>query len=610
MSDSSIAIAESIDAERHRAAAPVRAVARHGVAGRIWRCAVWLNVAALIAFGVMLRCRDLGNIPGINGDEAWYGVQAELLLHGESPAWRTPSGNLLNPLFFIPQVALNAIFGPAFVVLRATAVGGGLLALAVNFWLCRRVFGRRIAIISTTLLAVLPIDIVYSRLAWDASQSLLVTLPCVYLPLWASIDERRKRRYGIASIAAMLLAVVVHPTNLFVAPIVVVCLAYAWRGELRRIAAKMVAAKTGAWQPDRRRVFRVVGLVATIGTIALLIGEQFDWPMARLGPVARRAVNPQQYAEFLGNFGRLFSGATVYEYLSGAIAPAGLAPAPGAGFNSERAAYDLAAWLIGAIVVWLFIAISRRSSAGLSALGIGFAASLFAFFLVAGPGALAPNFERYALWTVAPMAILASVAIGSWTLPNGREHPGTARFLSTAVALSVGWAMLCGAEANLFDFIQQTGGRSHRTFRTGPVEPKQAALEWILSRQEPSRAVRIETSEWWIYWPIRYLSLDERLLRGGAPIDVELLGNAKCASSHSSLRAAVDQTGLEESWRVEFSDSAASDTVRREASADGVPLRETKIDDFAERPVLSIFAISAPPENPARRKGIRISEKN
>ena len=127
----------------------------------------------MLVVAVWFRCHDLGSMPGINGDEAWYGVQAEMVLHGEPISWHTPTGNLLNPLFFGPQLLLHACFEPSFALLRTTALLSGLLALVVNYWLCRDVFGCRAALISTTILAVLPIDIVYSRLAWDACQSLL-----------------------------------------------------------------------------------------------------------------------------------------------------------------------------------------------------------------------------------------------------------------------------------------------------------------------------------------------------------------------------------------------------------------------------------------------------
>lgn len=49
---------------------------------------------ALAAVGVGalgLRAWGLGHLPGINGDEAWFGVQMQELRAG-LPAWRTPTG--------------------------------------------------------------------------------------------------------------------------------------------------------------------------------------------------------------------------------------------------------------------------------------------------------------------------------------------------------------------------------------------------------------------------------------------------------------------------------------------------------------------------------------
>ncbi|HEX3726750.1 MAG TPA: hypothetical protein VHV08_10930 [Pirellulales bacterium] len=48
---------------------------------------------------VLLRCSDLANIPGINGDEAWSGLQAVSLLHGESIAWHADRQSAQRDLF-------------------------------------------------------------------------------------------------------------------------------------------------------------------------------------------------------------------------------------------------------------------------------------------------------------------------------------------------------------------------------------------------------------------------------------------------------------------------------------------------------------------------------
>ena len=64
-----------------------------------WRLAIIANLAAMVGVAIGFRLWNLGSTPGINGDEAWIGVQAQLWLRGEAIAWKTPTGNPLN-LFF------------------------------------------------------------------------------------------------------------------------------------------------------------------------------------------------------------------------------------------------------------------------------------------------------------------------------------------------------------------------------------------------------------------------------------------------------------------------------------------------------------------------------
>ncbi|HEY1784011.1 MAG TPA: hypothetical protein VGG30_00635, partial [Pirellulales bacterium] len=148
--------------------------------GAFWRALAAANLLALVAVAIGLRSWQLGNIPGLNGDEAWLGVQAEHLAAGEPIAWRTPTGNPVNLFLLLPVAALHLVFAPSVWVLRAMAVVSGVAALAANFWLCRRVFDRRVAMVSTAVLAVLPIAIAYSRFAWDASQTILATVLVLY----------------------------------------------------------------------------------------------------------------------------------------------------------------------------------------------------------------------------------------------------------------------------------------------------------------------------------------------------------------------------------------------------------------------------------------------
>ena len=440
-------------------------------------------------------------------------------------------------------------------------------------------FGRRLAIISTTLLAVLPIDVAYSRIAWDASQSLLATLPCVYLPLWAIVNPRLKARLSIATAVALLIAIMVHPTNLFIAPLAIVCLAFAWRA---------------TFTPRIRPVAAGGAVLIGLSVVATLYAAVRWFPES----VARIA-NPQQYTAFLASFGRLFSGATVYEYFSGAVRPAASAAVDGNSLRWDCVPYDAAAWIIGGWLTWGFVRELRRKRPELIYLSAGWAVSLFGFFLVAGPGGLAPNFERYALWTIAPAAAAASIAIEGWQRRCGRWA-----VFSTAAALALGWLMLFGFQTNCLDFMRQTGGRSHRTFRTSAVEPKQAAMAAILAQREPEQAVRIVTSEWWIYWPMRYLSFGIQSKDGLSPVSVELRTIEEEQTVLSEFATAHDGRV----WFVEFTATRACDTLRNTARAIQQSLRETRINDFAGQPILSLFTRAgrtAPKQNHTSQKKIK-----
>ena len=51
-----------------------------------------------------------------------------------------------------------------------------------------------------------------------------------------------------------------------------------------------------------------------------------------------------------------------------------------------------------------------------------------------------------------------------------------------------------------------TGADSHRAFRTGPVEPKLAAFEWIQQAASSDEPVTVVAEDWWCYQPLHYLA--------------------------------------------------------------------------------------------------------
>jgi hypothetical protein len=519
-----------------------------------------VNVVALLLAAAWFRCRSLGNIPGINGDEAWYGVTAWELLHHGRPSLCTPTGNLLNPLFFAPLLLLQAFCSPSIIVLRSVSVLSGLLALVVNWLLCRWVFDRATAVVSTLALALLPINIAYSRFAWDASQSLLVTLPVLYFSVAAVRFPARQDRLLAFAILAMLPAILVHPTNIFAAVPVGVVLAMQWRRF--RFNARSIA------------VVVLVGL-----TLALWAATRVKAPGAldsdRHRENIRQLACAQHWAYFTELYGGLFSGETTYQFISGAHSwlqwpELGGNPLCVPGVALPWAALLAAAWILWRKAAWdqsptpaantLAQDDIQRINVADRMLVAVWLLQLAAFLVVAGPDALMPDQTRFAICLIGPAVLLVSRGAVAWAM---RLRP--VRLLAIVLALAACWFVLADFQQHYFRFIEQTGGRAHRTFRTAAVEPKLAALDYVLDHRGAG-VTWIMADEWWSYWPLRYLSM------GQPDIDVVMHDEA---ISRPDFAAAQADGRL---WHVEFIESQPP----------GRRAQEQQILDYGGRPVLSV----------------------
>jgi hypothetical protein len=197
------------------------------------------------------------------------------------------------------------------------------------------------------------------------------------------------------------------------------------------------------------------------------------------------------------------------------------------------------------------------------------------FFLVAGPSAMVPGYERYALCLIGPTVLLFSRGAG---LAYARSTPG--RRLALAAASLSAWLLLADYQANYFGFIGQTGARAHQTFRTAPVEPKQAALRKVLNHRNArapacGQTTWIVTTEHWNYWPLRYLAGAAEGLRVAMPEEAEAAADFASAQREGRV------------WYVEFAGSQALAKAR--AGLGGRTLRQWRLDDFGGRPVLWVL---------------------
>jgi len=555
-----------------------------------------LGAFGLVIVAVWFRCRCLGNLPGVNGDEAWYGAQAVEMLRGGSFWARTPTGNPPNLLFLIPLVLLHVWLPPSVELLRLVAVASGLAALMVNWLLCRWVFDRATAAVSTVLLAVWPVSIVYSRFAWDASQSVLATLPVVYLSLAMLRFPARRWQLVPATVVAIGAAVWVHPTNVFVAALTAAAVS---------LRPRQARQPRPAAARNRRRLAAAALLLA-------LLGAGVGWAFA--GGTAGRWLGRAGGIDDLTRRGglwhvpalvaRLHTGQTAYRFIPGSRS-----------WLAWPSAEETGPWGVDVVVFWAALAAvavvvwrsgtegqgagvrgqgardgsqgaggrsqgagGRGQGAAERALLMGWALTLVGFLVVAGPSAMLPGWERYALCLVAPTTLLlARGAVLAYRAGSPRGQ------WALAAGSLLGWVLLADFEVHYFRFLRETGGQAHATFRTGPAEPKAAALRWIAAQRPPAAddpgPAWIVTTEWWNYWPLRYLASDQR--------DIEVL-NWKEAESRRGLPSALGEGRV---FLVEFAGSPAEQRALARAAelSPAIDPQRWLVRGYGDAPVLCVL---------------------
>ncbi len=453
------------------------------------RWVAWCCFVLVLGVAVWFRVWNLDRVPGINGDEAWYGVQATSWLRGEAVSWTTPTGNPLNPFYFLPLTVVHAVWGVGVWQLRCVAALSGILAMVINFVLARRAIGLVVAVVSTFILAVLPINLAYSRFGWDASQSLLFALPVVYCPLIALRNPLLGRRWLVAGWLSFVAAVVVHPTNVFLFPLLVVPTVMIFRVALVSLRNHVCAS------PWRTLIYVTMALVLV--AVMFLLRH---WVVV----AAKRLTTPSEFGLFVARYVELLSGVTIYRFIPGSL------PSGSAGLIAMINVWLLNLGVCGVICLSIFgwLRRSEESTTLQRSLVAGWVLTVFGFFLVAGPGAIAPHFERYGICLIAPTVVLLSWGLGNLIC------------ISKTKSHQLAWAMTAFAICSLLGFytlyfeeFRKTGGESHRAFRTAEHEPKALLLQHVRLAEpsmnvDPSRRLTLATSEWWTYWPLRYLALE------------------------------------------------------------------------------------------------------
>ncbi len=160
-----------------------------------------LLVLAVLLLGAALRFWGIDQIPpGLWYDEAANGIDAQFVLSGDRPIFFA-GNNGREPLFIYTIAAAFAVLGPSPLAIRLVAAVFGVASLLLTYMAGYRMFGRRVALLSTLLLAISYWHVSLSRLGLRAGLLPLIELVVAYC-LWRALQER-SLRWFMASGAAL-----------------------------------------------------------------------------------------------------------------------------------------------------------------------------------------------------------------------------------------------------------------------------------------------------------------------------------------------------------------------------------------------------------------------
>ena len=437
-----------------------------GVFRRTWL--VWLIVAAAVAF----RLVDLGWLPGMQGDEAWYGLQARTLLAGGQVEWRTPTGNVPGMIQIGSLALLHALFAPSLLLLRIPTLLSSLAAMAVAYAVGRRFLSHASAVVALLLMAALPINIAYARFGWDPSHSGLLVLLAVYAT-WLN------RRLLAAMIFA--LAMTNHPSAVFIAPFLTLSyLAF----DLARHDGRRALTNTLSFAALLALAIAFVMLLSPVA------GEYLD-----AGKSLRRILSPPAWTDFLVSLAELISGQTSFSMVMGQ------------GFGAPLPAIDTAilAGLFATAAGGLWLALRPRPDWPLLGIVTGWLASLLLLYLIAGPWALHPGLERFGLPMMPLTALAVAAVLGRW---SDRGRWGR---LAQPLAAAAAVLLLAGFWSHYLSAGEHPVGRPSQGYWTAAKDPGATAYSLISSAAGPNPKAAIVAEDWWIAEPIAYYASGSQL---------------------------------------------------------------------------------------------------
>ena len=515
-------------------------------------------IVALLGTAICFRLLYLSSIPGISGDEGWWGVQATAWLSARPYETHTTSGNPTDLFLLIPIGLVHTVVAPSFLALRTVPALANVLALPIGFWLVRRVYGETTAWIQTVALAVMPTAIAHGRICQDPSQTVLWTSLAIYLSMLGFRNRRRAWVYGVAVLLLFPVVLWTHPTNVFIAPFLLIPLVTA-------VWPLLPAARTGkAMLIVSAALLVVIGLFVLRVALEHVAGANEYVQKPWLSVAAARLLDGRQWFEFAANNARLFNGVTIYHYFSGA--------------RPATMPYDAGFVLVAVAALGGFAVTSAARRDPLDyALILACAGTWIGFYAFAGPEALRPHFERWGLCLIVPGTLVLARGLTSWIASVPRI-----RWLTIGAAAVIASSLLASFYINYFREFRTSGGRSHLTYVTAPVEPKQQAFDHVLASAVDSAPVTIVAQQWWLRLPMTYLATKHP----NVSVTMELASESQPAFQ-DALRAG-------RLFLVEFVGTPELSADIAWLRARGLRSTSTIVRDAGGRDLLEILQVAAP----------------
>lgn len=455
----------------------------------------------LLVVSNIFRILSLDNIPGINGDEAWIGWKACRFWAGEAFDFKAFSGNISNPFYLLPVVALHGWVEPSGWALRVVAAISGIITLVINYFVAKAVGGVRFALSSSLLLACAPMLIAHSRFGWEPSQVPLVAVGVLALAGMMAVRKQHCWGWLLGCTLVALAGYLVHPTTVFLLPFL------------------GMAFLAGILKPEEnwRKCLSFL-VISAIGTIVLALLVFWQAPSWVQTEIAQRVLNGVFWNDgwaFLVTWVRQFTGLNTYQYLAGSWPVAveilsnqnnfrviwmdwlGLVIFAGAGFIL--------------LLILVNLLLSDRAFEGVR-LGLilwsGFVYSSAWFWVVSGSGKVAVWFDRYGLWVVVPgLWCLAWAFVRVWDWLEVRKI-GWAATLWKFGGMVVCALMLVGFWMWYFGPFLRTGGEAHISSRTAMEgEPKLLAGDYLKQRFQGKKEQELPvvlSGNWFSFWPVYY----------------------------------------------------------------------------------------------------------